>query len=533
MTEQQRWVPTVNDLRVKLCYICREEERYDNPEDPPRAWTHPCSCTLVAHESCLLQWIKSAQQDPARVGNALKCPQCGATYELESENPRILRLLNALNAALASAGKVATVSGVVGVVVSFGFTLYVVSTSYGAFAVKEFLGEGMYNVLLTDDPNNWPWHAFVHLPIIPFSLILSRTRLFDTFPLVPLFLTWSSSPPVRTPAASPSIWTWSRTAQAYYTPAISWPPTPLMAMVLLPFIRMSYRRWFDRLTKYVMGTQGDGPGAAARDPGGPIRRVIWALNENGPAPLRVRIGANIQQAPVQGQGQGGAQGRNNDGDNGENGNGNGEGGEGEEAQDDPAAVAERTLHVSTSSIGRFIGGALLIPTISSRMGGLLFRLAGHSSLLRAFLAIKDRPAAAAAPPSPLRLFDFSPGGAGGGGLMKQMGAGLVAGVNIMFGGTPVWNAQDPVWWRNAVGLGVFVFAKDCVRLLHLYLTKRELESRRVKNRSFAGVDIKELDLIQRPSDAGVEVPGSQPTATAQDASEGSSTTGPSQPAVAS
>jgi hypothetical protein len=38
-------------------------------------------------------------------------------------------------------------------------------------------------------------------------------------------------------------------------------------------------------------------------------------------------------------------------------------------------------------------------------------------------------------------------------------------------------------------------AKDCIHLLHLYLTKRELESRRVKNRSFEGVDVRELDLI--------------------------------------
>ena len=38
-------------------------------------------------------------------------------------------------------------------------------------------------------------------------------------------------------------------------------------------------------------------------------------------------------------------------------------------------------------------------------------------------------------------------------------------------------------------------AKDCLHLLHLYLTKRELESRRVKNRSFEGVDVRELDLI--------------------------------------
>ena len=38
-------------------------------------------------------------------------------------------------------------------------------------------------------------------------------------------------------------------------------------------------------------------------------------------------------------------------------------------------------------------------------------------------------------------------------------------------------------------------AKDCVQLLHLWLAKRELESRRVKDRDFKGVDIRELDLL--------------------------------------
>ncbi|KAI9060132.1 hypothetical protein FKP32DRAFT_1679100, partial [Trametes sanguinea] len=116
---QTEWVPTVDDLRVKLCYICREEERYDNPEDPPRAWTHPCSCTLVAHESCLLQWIKSAQQDSSRNANALKCPQCGAHYDIESDNPLVLRVLNKLNAILSRVGQVVTVFGVAGITASF------------------------------------------------------------------------------------------------------------------------------------------------------------------------------------------------------------------------------------------------------------------------------------------------------------------------------------------------------------------------------------------------------------------------------
>lgn len=38
-------------------------------------------------------------------------------------------------------------------------------------------------------------------------------------------------------------------------------------------------------------------------------------------------------------------------------------------------------------------------------------------------------------------------------------------------------------------------AKDCLQLLHLWLAKRELESRHVKNRDFSGVDIRELDLV--------------------------------------
>lgn len=71
-------------------------------------------------------------------------------------------------------------------------------------------------------------------------------------------------------------------------------------------------------------------------------------------------------------------------------------------------------------------------------------------------------------------------------------------------------------WRNSVGLGIFIVVcaicpgkprliadttaqvKDCVSLLHLYLTKREIQTRRVKNRSFNGIDIRELDLIPPP-----------------------------------
>ena len=87
---------------------------------------HPCKCTLVAHESCLLQWIQTSQQNASRAPNALKCPQCGSIYELESDNPMLLRLLNAGNTSLSLTGRAVTIASMAGIVASFstgGFVL--------------------------------------------------------------------------------------------------------------------------------------------------------------------------------------------------------------------------------------------------------------------------------------------------------------------------------------------------------------------------------------------------------------------------
>lgn len=291
------------------------------------------------------------------------------------------------------------------------------TTSYGSFAVREFLGDELHGLLLGDDPSKWPWHAFIHLPVLPFSLILSRTRLFDTFPLVPLLLTWSSSPPVRD-LASTSIWNWSASSRAASSaqPSLTWPPTPIMGMILFPLIRRLYRRAFDRLTKYVMGKHPV-PTADA----GPFRRVVFALNDDGPAPLRVRIGANIEAPAAPNGAAAPAAADRDDG-------------------DDAVAAAERTLHVTTSSIGRFVGGALLIPTISKYMGALLLRLSRRSSWLRAFLAIGPR--GVRPQPAHIRLFANPPGTPM---TFRQLGEGLAAGVNVMCAGTPTWNSCEPIW----------------------------------------------------------------------------------------
>ena len=55
-----------------------------------------------------------------------------------------------------------------------------------------------------------------------------------------------------------------------------------------------------------------------------------------------------------------------------------------------AEAAEQLIDVNAASLGRRIGGALIVPYISSFMGNLLFRLSKHSSILRSFLGIRPK-----------------------------------------------------------------------------------------------------------------------------------------------
>jgi len=65
----------------------------------------------------------------------------------------------------------------------------------------------------------------------------------------------------------------------------------------------------------------------------------------------------------------------------------------EDAEGDPdvaaAQAAEQLIEINATSLGRKVGGALLIPAISSMMGSILLRLSKRSYLLRMFLGIRQ------------------------------------------------------------------------------------------------------------------------------------------------
>jgi len=303
----------------------------------------------------------------------------------------------------------------------------------------------------------------LNLPLIPFSLIVSRTSLWRSTmsPIVPLFLSWPTTLPVREKRLHPQTWLGIQRAAPPALPLpslIGWPPAPIVATIFLPVIQALYRNMFSRFHPWVLNSE------PSSEPPPPI--FPWRLE--------IQFGQGAGDAANDE-----ARGEENQADEQQNQEGDG--------NQDPVAAAERFQSISSASVGRFVGGALLVPRISSVMGSLLFRLSKRSDLLRKFLAIR--------PPLKDNLDVFGPSEVA---TVNDLGRAAKAAFRVLIGGTRTWAEADPVWWRNSVGLGIFIVVKDCVSLLHLYLTKREIQTRRVKNKSFKGIDIRELDLILPP-----------------------------------
>ena len=153
--------------------------------------------------------------------------------------------------------------------------------------MRRFVGQEMFDLILSDDPSNWPFHAWINLPLIPVSLVLSQTKKFrSTLPLLPMMLFWPSIPPIKSVASSPGLFSnlkiveIMRTTAKVQSPAeveldtlkallFSWPPSPAVFSFGIPIIRSYYRHYMKRLRRYVLGdeTQGkeEGRGNLLRD----------------------------------------------------------------------------------------------------------------------------------------------------------------------------------------------------------------------------------------------------------------------------
>lgn len=116
--------------------------------------------------------------------------------------------------------------------------------------MREFVGPDVFQALLTSDPSNWPFHAWLYLPMIPFSLIVSRTPLaiWTTSPLVPLLFPWSSTVPVSAVARG------SRAVRfgPFASRPTLWPPPPALVCALFPVVRVLYGRLRNRIIRMMV-----------------------------------------------------------------------------------------------------------------------------------------------------------------------------------------------------------------------------------------------------------------------------------------
>ncbi|KAJ3789582.1 hypothetical protein GGU10DRAFT_384087 [Lentinula aff. detonsa] len=428
-----RKAPSINDLRVRECYICRQEERYDDAPEKRREWVHPCKCKLIAHQSCLMNSI-------TRSTNQAKCPQCGYEYQIQRNltfltSSLLFRIGDTIFQAM---GTSFLATSAVGLVTFTAVTVLAVGTGYGAIAVREYFGSGLSDLLLTDDPTNWHVGHHLLLCLTPLRLVSPFMNL-GTF--TPLFFIWPSIPPrsVREQLARES----NGVDGAFPTNPSKkqpWPPGLKTFGFIVAGTSIVYNRALARFSEWVLDMKQPEPRGLFR--GLTFRREF--RRQEGPDGAEREAVLQLQR-------------------------------EVPEEPDTPFANLNGVTQYP--NISMILG--LLKPFIASGMGHLLYVGAQHSSNLRFVLGIRDpliAPLYTSPELVPELLFD-----------------------NIWYWRyytERVVEEMDPVWIRNSVGLGLFIIVKDCVHLFHLWLTKRELASRRLKNRDFSGVDLKGLDLIR-------------------------------------
>ncbi|KAF8199982.1 hypothetical protein K438DRAFT_2015961 [Mycena galopus ATCC 62051] len=472
-------VPTLHDLRLKSCFICLQEERaldvHVRRESKPVSdvWVHPCpNCALVAHDQCLLRWIsslplkqrsKSKDRGPAHtifVLDTFRCPHCRRPYELANPLPskmhRLAMICDTIYVLLAelvdlgcTAVGLATLQ-IIPISLSLQSRLVVLSGMfiYEVAFLDSYLGPSMFNLsLTTNEVKDLIRSFFIIIPTIPFRLLLPGTLPRFIIPLYigfPLMFYGMAELGVLGPPDAVSLSDVAPTSRPLLS---TWPPSPaLLGLIIVPLIRPIYNRLFSRFTAWVLGST-------------PPHRQRRYLNE------RARGLFDLRPRPAPAPPTDNA-----------------------ELDPPPLVIADQIIQKDQSSFTHDILHAIASIMFPRIFGNLLFEVSGHSSYLRTFLGL--RPSATLAS----GIHSYCPDW----GAMTLRHRALTASQTVgglLLCGSWVWAEVDPVWWRNSIGFGIFVLAKDCFELYRLWLQKKEVQSRTIKSLDFAGVDVAELDLI--------------------------------------
>ncbi|KDN42182.1 hypothetical protein K437DRAFT_275219 [Tilletiaria anomala UBC 951] len=562
------------DVRSKTCWICSddEEEAHNGSnraectphyvQDPlggnaggsgqhgrngtgtRKRFVHACGCTLVAHETCLLAWIEQCRRKASNSQASIKCPQCQVPYKVLENKPLMLSVFERVNDLIEWSLPYFGAGTILG-------SIFFVSTAYGCVAIKLFMGKDAAHRLLASP---WPWHFWVDIPGIPFALIGSRLRIFDSFTF------WLPTLAVMPAFHLPMIITarmldhgnsvkWERIT-THSSVAKRWPPNPALTLLLAPWFRSVYGVIKRTIYASVLRSMSPKSGRRATQQGRGARGgENAAVDAQGQAPIDqlrarrvvvIRAGAENEmlQAPVPPPGvdaireelvqverqmdqpvhyredgdndsdedmEEGAQdqlmrliagGRmprqpepqliqqvhNNNNNNARVDNGN----------VDHGVQLQQTVYVSPRSIGRLCLGALAMPGIAASMGLVIKQLARKSSWLAHFLGLMPAHFARAGERGATALRGASP--------LSSLWSGGASNSNALLISSGSWEGfsgfddLEPVWWRNAVGVALYVIIKDVGVLLYRYMKIRQHRRKSIKDIPFDPKQVDGLDL---------------------------------------
>jgi len=133
--------PQTTAPEIRRCWVCMGDET-DDPEN--NIWRSPCPCSLIAHESCLLEWIADKEAPPpGQIAHTheIKCPQCQTPLKILRPRDPIVTLTDGVQRVARTLILPTALCGVFGCFYS-GFL------SYGANTMALVFGTDTANALL-------------------------------------------------------------------------------------------------------------------------------------------------------------------------------------------------------------------------------------------------------------------------------------------------------------------------------------------------------------------------------------------------
>ena len=158
---------------IKKCWICICDATEDDPNDPP-VWRNPCSCSLTAHEACLLDWVadlenpknRKRQTPPAKI----ECPQCKNEIKVTRPRSYVVEGVRAVDRAIEKLV-------LPGLGFSFLGTVWAGAWVHGFYSVLLVCGRDHAQEIFTRAATKrWMLQGYA---LVPFNLIFARTRYAD------------------------------------------------------------------------------------------------------------------------------------------------------------------------------------------------------------------------------------------------------------------------------------------------------------------------------------------------------------------